>query len=994
MEKKFQSTEVGYFGDPKVILRVEQYLKNHKEMGEIDTEEIADSLQKKYPEYMRRKKKAFQGLVARAVSVLVKENEKDLDDDDDDYYNEEGDGDYNSSVESDYDSINEHESNRANEQQTSLYFQNSRESRGEKELINISSDDDGEEDERDDNINEDIRRGILKKLVSETTIEPVKSRTVKSQDVKSVKSKTNSNTTLKHSNPVLKTALLKNPTSLKYGEIVKTKDADACSNKRKRNNDHLPDASYQKIPKKKFPQLENDSKRDSDRGEFEARKVDVTFKDFAGNKEILKELSKVILHVAQPKIYSTLGISPPRGLLLTGPPGCGKTLLAEAVAGELNVLLLKVSASELVSGVSGQSEERIRDLFKEAVSLAPCVLLLEEVDAITPNRHTAQREMERRIVCQLLSCLDDLGRREQGHHVLIIGTTNRPDSIDPALRRAGRFDTELALGIPDVEARTEILRTVCKSLKLEPQFDYERMARLTPGYVGADLTSLARVAAINAFFRHFENTRQTLSAGIDKNQKTLKNNSSNMEISDDDSAANTGNGDCAVVDGEARKEKSAGNAAEENLCGWLCKQPPLSDKQLEGLCITTQDFSVALKKVCPSAKREGFATVPDVTWEDVGALHDIRQALQIAILAPVKYSKLFASVGISAPAGVLLCGPPGCGKTLLAKAVANEAGINFISVKGPELLNMYLGESERAVRQCFQRARNSAPCVIFFDELDALCPKRSESGEGGASMRVVNQMLTEMDGVEGRGGVFLMAATNRPDIVDPAVLRPGRLDKILYVGLPSVADKVDVLRTLTKNGTKPELSQDVSLEEISSWESCEGYSGADLAALVKEAAVVAIQEVLGAPAEKVVVCRNHFLQAVKSIRPSVTKKDRLYYEKLQKLYSPPPVKDQQLWSAAVEASVELTSSSSVAAHEREQSDTTQQNSAVSSLFTEQHDTLQNTPPHATARLEESSQDSSTPKTAENKDSADKQSSDVDSTLDVDKSPEPNLSDSR
>ncbi|XP_063235791.1 nuclear valosin-containing protein-like isoform X2 [Bacillus rossius redtenbacheri] len=795
MERKNQNKGGILLGDQKITRRVKQYLEDHKDVVEIDIEEMADSLQRTYPGYLRRDRKVFQGLVAKAFGAVVKEYEQESHLGD--QFTEDGGDDDISSVESDYESLHERASSRAGEQQTSLYFQSLRESKGEKELINISSD---EDEPVDKDTSKDIRQTLFKNNMPNITIVPIKSRITKSHSSFNIpfKSKPSSNTSSKQSYSVLKSSMVKNPTSLKFGGLQKVKGTDANSKKRKNNVDDVPDLSFQKsVKKRKFPHIENETKPDSSRGRFGACRSEVSFKDFAGNKEILRELSKVILHVAQPNIYSTLGISPPRGLLLTGPPGCGKTLLAEAVAGELNVLLLKVSASELVSGVSGQSEERIRDLFKEAVSLAPCVLLLEEVDAITPNRHTAQREMERRIVCQLLSCLDDLGRREQGQHVLIIGTTNRPDSIDPALRRAGRFDTELALGIPDVEARTEILRTVCKSLKLEPQFDYERMARLTPGYVGADLTSLARVAAINAFFRYFENNRQTLGSKMDKNQKKC-NNSSDMEISDEDSAAITGNGDCAVVDGEARKEKSAGNAAEENLCGWLCKQPPLSDKQLEGLCITTQDFSVALKKVCPSAKREGFATVPDVTWEDVGALHDIRQALQIAILAPVKYSKLFASVGISAPAGVLLCGPPGCGKTLLAKAVANEAGINFISVKGPELLNMYLGESERAVRQCFQRARNSAPCVIFFDELDALCPKRSESGEGGASMRVVNQMLTEMDGVEGRGGVFLMAATNRPDIVDPAVLRPGRLDKILYVGLPSVADKVDVLRTLTK----------------------------------------------------------------------------------------------------------------------------------------------------------------------------------------------------
>lgn len=324
----------------------------------------------------------------------------------------------------------------------------------------------------------------------------------------------------------------------------------------------------------------------------------------------------------------------------------------------------------------------------------------------------------------------------------------------------------------------------------------------------------------------------------------------------------------------------------------LDQSNPLPDDELETLCIERVDFLESLKSVQPSAKREGFITVPDVTWDDIGSLGDIREELKLAILAPVKFPQRLKQLGLSSPSGVLLCGPPGCGKTLLAKAVANEAGINFISVKGPELLNMYVGESERAVRQCFQRARNSAPCVIFFDEFDSLCPKRSDTSEGSAGMRVVNQLLTEMDGIEDRKGVFLMAATNRPDIVDPAVLRPGRLDKILYVGLPAVDDRVDILRALTKNSTKPPLADDVDLTTVARL--TEGYTGADLAGLVRQASLQTLKDSIAECSsddtassdseQDLKVAMLHFQEAIRSIKPSVNEEDKKHYERLKRKY--------------------------------------------------------------------------------------------------------------
>jgi len=387
---------------------------------------------------------------------------------------------------------------------------------------------------------------------------------------------------------------------------------------------------------------------------------------------------------------------------------------------------------------------------------------------------------------------------------------------------------------------------LCRGLTIEPDLDWRFLAKNTPGYVGADMMALTREAAMVAVNRVFADLQRQFvdsqSTGTDADMKGA-------------------------------------------VLLWLREQQPLTDDQLQSLCISTEDFRQALKCVQPSAQREGFATVPDVTWDDVGALSLVRKELTMAILAPIRHAEQFESVGLTSPSGVLLCGPPGCGKTLLAKAVANEAGINFISVKGPELLNMYVGESERAVRTVFQRARHSTPCVIFFDEIDALCPRRSDHGEGGASVRVVNQLLTEMDGVESRRGVFLMAATNRPDIIDPAVLRPGRLDKILHVGFPTADDRIDILRALTKNGTRPKLAEDVTLQVIGNDLRLEGYTGADLSSLVKESAVQALQEFVFDPAmaeattppTEIRVHLRHFHASIDKIRPSVNEKDRKYY---------------------------------------------------------------------------------------------------------------------
>ncbi|XP_042528341.1 nuclear valosin-containing protein-like [Dipodomys spectabilis] len=602
---------------------------------------------------------------------------------------------------------------------------------------------------------------------------------------------------------------------------------------------------------------------------LELQSSSVKFEDVGGNDSTLKEVCKILTHMCHPEVYHHLGVVPPRGVLLHGPPGCGKTLLAHAIAGELELPILKVAAPEIVSGVSGESEQKLRDLFEQAVSNAPCIVFFDEIDAITPKREVASKDMERRIVAQLLTCMDDLNNMAPTVRVLVIGATNRPDSLDPALRRAGRFDREICLGIPDETSRERILQTLCRKMRLPETFSFSHLAHLTPGFVGADLMALCREAAMCAVSRVLLKLQE-------QQKKDLEIEGLSSEGGQEDRQVRT---------------ESNSDAQDElhRLLVLLKEQDFLSEEQMQGLCVELNDFIVALAMVQPSAKREGFVTVPNVTWADIGALEDIREELSMAILAPVRNPDQFRALGLVTPAGVLLAGPPGCGKTLLAKAVANESGLNFISVKGPELLNMYVGESERAVRQVFQRAKNSAPCVIFFDEVDALCPRRSDR-ETGASVRVVNQLLTEMDGLESRQQVFIMAATNRPDIIDPAILRPGRLDKTLFVGLPSPADRLAILKTITKDGTKPPLGQNVNLQAVAGDPRCDCYSGADLSALVREAALCALRQEMarqksGNGTGELKISHMHFEEAFKKVKPSISAKDQMMYKSLQQSLS-------------------------------------------------------------------------------------------------------------
>ncbi|KAF9460350.1 P-loop containing nucleoside triphosphate hydrolase protein [Collybia nuda] len=623
-----------------------------------------------------------------------------------------------------------------------------------------------------------------------------------------------------------------------------------------------------------------------------------------------KMLELIAMPLCHPEVYLHTGVQPPRGVLLHGPPGCGKTLLANAMAGELGVPFINISAPSIVSGMSGESEKTLRDTFEEAKRVAPCLLFIDEIDAITPKRESAQREMERRIVAQFLTCMDDMSwDKTDNKPVIVMGATNRPDSLDAALRRAGRFDHEISMGVPDEEARAKILEVLCSKLRLEGDFDFTHLAKATPGYVGADLSALTGAAGIIAVKRIFKQLSDgtlilpdaipepTVPATQDQDVSMIIDpplpEPPQKQLQPSSTPKFTPFADMAL------------SASPGSIAHFLNAHPdPLTEAQLAPICITSSDFMLALKQVQPSSKREGFATVPDVTWADIGALHGTREELHMAIVQPIKRPELFSAVGIEAACGVLLWGPPGCGKTLLAKAVANESKANFISVKGPELLNKYVGESERAVRQVFSRARASSPCVIFFDELDALVPRRDD-GMSESSARVVNTLLTELDGLDARKSVYVIAATNRPDMIDPAMVRPGRLDKLLYVDLPTADERAEIVRTMTRKVPLGDTG-DESLGEVKEAveamvrERCDGYSGADLAALVREAGVMALKRTLGALDEmdegtstggpRVIVYIADFAKALDKVTPSVSVAQRRRYEALRSKFAGLPVR--------------------------------------------------------------------------------------------------------
>ncbi|MCD6235788.1 MAG: CDC48 family AAA ATPase [Thaumarchaeota archaeon] len=533
----------------------------------------------------------------------------------------------------------------------------------------------------------------------------------------------------------------------------------------------------------------------------------VTYEDIGGLHEELQRIREMVeLPLKHPELFRHLGIDPPKGVILWGPPGCGKTLIAKAIANETGAHFISINGPEIMSKFYGESEARLREIFKEAEENAPSIIFIDELDAIAPKRSEVSGEVERRVVSQLLTLMDGLKTRGQ---VVVIGATNRIDAVDPALRRPGRFDREIRIGVPDRNGRKEILQIHTRRMPLADDVDLDELANITHGFTGADLAALCREAAMSALRRFLPK--------IDLEKDTIP-----AEI-------------------------------------------------LEELKVTREDFANALKIVQPSALREVILEIPNVKWEDVGDLDRAKQELREAVEWPLKYPDVFKRLGIRPPKGILLYGPPGTGKTLLAKAVANESEANFISVKGPEVLSKWVGESEKAIREIFRKAREAAPCIVFFDELDAIAPRRGMHTDAGVTDRIVNQILTEMDGIQILKDVVVIGATNRPDILDPALLRPGRFDRIIYVPPPDVEGRYQILLIHTR---EMPLADDVDLKKIA--ELTEGYTGADLEAVCREAALAAARENLNI--DKVYM--RHFKMALEKVKPSIAPEQKREYEKI------------------------------------------------------------------------------------------------------------------
>jgi len=569
---------------------------------------------------------------------------------------------------------------------------------------------------------------------------------------------------------------------------------------------------------------------------------DLSLADIGGMDHVLSRMKELVGRpLLFPEEYRALKVKVPKGILLHGPPGCGKTMISRACAATMGLPFVEILGPSIVSGMSGESEKAVRERFEEAKKMAPCVVFMDEIDAIAPKRESSQSQMEKRIVAQLLVCMDELDRDSE-KPVMVLATTNRPDSIDPALRRGGRFDTEINIGVPNEQVRQHILEAQTRESPLAEDVDFPKLAKMTAGFVGADLHDLVSKAGSWQMSKFFD----ALEAQIAP--------TTNGEQMDVDTKLNGNVGMSPVAEAFVR-------LVERSKRKDLERPPGFENRQ-----ITMEAFLAVLPSITPSSKREGFATIPDTTWSDVGALRTVREELQVAIVEPIKNPARYTAMGISAPAGVLLWGPPGCGKTLLAKAVAAESKANFISIKGPELLNKFVGESEAAVRRVFSRARSSVPCVIFFDELDALVPRRDDAGSE-ASARVVNTLLTELDGLNERAGIYVVAATNRPDMIDEAMLRPGRLETPLFVDLPGPEERTEILSAVLKG--RP-VVRTTEIQQLVRSDACAGFSGADVGALAREAATCAIRRCAWE------IAPQDFEAASKKIRPSVGDMSRYY----------------------------------------------------------------------------------------------------------------------
>jgi len=542
---------------------------------------------------------------------------------------------------------------------------------------------------------------------------------------------------------------------------------------------------------------------------MEEMRLGVTYEDIGGLKEELRKVRETIeLPLRHPELFERLGIDPPKGVLLYGPPGTGKTLIARAVANEAGASFFSIQGPEIMNKFYGESEGRLREIFEQAEKSAPSVIFIDEIDSIAPKRDEVTGEVERRVVAQLLTLMDGLNPRK---NVVVIAATNRVDSLDPALRRPGRFDREIEIGVPDREGRKEILQVHTRGMPLAEDVDLDELAMVTHGFVGADLAALAREAAMKTLGRFLPD--------IDLDR-------------------------------------------------------PISPEMLEKMKVTREDFFEALKNIEPSSLREVLIEIPNVHWDDIGGLEDIKRELREAVELPMKKPEVFKRMGIRPVKGILLYGPPGTGKTLLARAVATETEANFISIKGPEVLSKWVGESEKAIREIFRKAKQAAPAIVFLDEIDSIAPARGLfGGESGVTERIVNQLLTSIDGLEELKDVVVIAATNRPDIVDPALLRAGRFDKLILVPAPDRETRLEILRVHTRDMP---LAEDVDLVEMAA--KTEGFVGADLESLCREAALIAIRKNPDANT----VHMEEFLEALKTIGPSVTEETIKYYENIKK----------------------------------------------------------------------------------------------------------------
>jgi transitional endoplasmic reticulum ATPase len=538
----------------------------------------------------------------------------------------------------------------------------------------------------------------------------------------------------------------------------------------------------------------------------------VSYEDIGGLRGAIQRIREMVeLPLRHPELFQRLGIEPPKGIFLYGPPGCGKTLVAKAVANESDANFFVISGPEIMSKFYGESEARLREIFQKAQEMSPSIIFIDELDAIAPKREEVTGEVEHRVVAQLLSLMDGMGARG---NIIVIGATNRPNAIDPALRRPGRFDREIEIGVPDKVGRHEILQIHTRAMPLTSDVNLNRLSEISHGYTGADISALCREAAMKSLRRYLPQI----------------------------------------------------NLEDERI----------PSAMLEKMEVNLDDFMNAYREITPTAMREVYVEVPSVQWADVGGLTDIKQELQEAVEWPLKKPEVFKRIGIRPPKGILLFGPPGCGKTMLARAVATESEANFISIKGPELFSKWVGESEKGIREVFRKGRSAAPSIIFFDELDSVAPRRGMgSDDSGASEHVISQLLTEMDGIEALVNVVVIGASNRPDMIDPAILRPGRFDRLIFVPAPDHATRLQILKIHTRNMP---LAEGVDVDQIT--RQAAGYSGADMEAVCREAGLISLRRDI----ETKSVTMEDFRDALERVKPSMTSEMENWYQGFTKRF--------------------------------------------------------------------------------------------------------------